>query len=164
MWCCVNPMNGFLRSVVVQSIKMQGDFQSSRKVLELRRTWDSLCAAYLPVFAAASIWRFSRESHPGDPSQGWKLHIPATVLTAGKVLKTIAPVLHSHKVLFKAPASLQELDRLNSGICYGYSQIGKFLTIYPQTTDEAVFLAESLHRLTRGIPAPTVPFDFKYKA
>jgi hypothetical protein len=48
-------------------------------------------------------------------------------ITAGKVLQAMAPVLHRYRVLFKAPASLPELDWLNSGISYGYSQIGKFV-------------------------------------
>ena len=147
----------------LHNYQLNVESQHSNNPVDLRRTWDNLCAAYLPITTADSIWRFSRESLPGDPSQGWKLHVSATVLTAAKVLQAIAPVLHRYRVLFKAPASLQELDKLNSGISYGYSQIGKFVTIYPQTEDEAVFLAEQLHGLTRGIPAPAVPFDFRYK-
>ncbi|PYS20572.1 MAG: hypothetical protein DMF72_20675 [Acidobacteria bacterium] len=124
--------------------------------------WEELCARYLPIVSLNSIWRFSRQQLETDPDQGWKLHVSATVLSAARVMRAVAPFLHRREILFKGPNSLQELDRLNSGIFYGYSQIGKFLTIYPRTTDEAVALAQDLHRLTRGIPAPSVPFDFRF--
>ncbi len=124
--------------------------------------WDELCARYLPIVSSNSIWRFSRQQLPEDPDQGWKLHVSATVLSATKVMRAVAGSLRRRNLLFKGPNSLQELDKLNSGIFYGYSQIGKFLTIYPRTTEEAVCLARDLHRLTRGIPAPKVPFDFQY--
>lgn len=129
----------------------------------LRADWRELCRRYLPVRVEGSIWRFSREQLPGDPMQGWKLHVPATVLTAPRVLEAVGAFLHARGVLYKAPGSLHEVDKINCGIYYGYSQVGKFLTIYPQTDDEAVLLAEGLHRLTRGMKAPAVPFDLKYR-
>ena len=131
---------------------------------ELRSDWSELCGRYLPIRSRDSIWRYSRGELPGDPDQGWKLHVAATVLTAGRVLEAVAPLLHGRRVLYKAPASLGELDKLNSGVVYGYSQVGKFLTVYPQTTEEAVRLARELRRLTRGMTSPTVPFDSKYGA
>ena len=67
-------------------------------------------------------------------------------------------------VLFKAPSSLQELNRINCGLFYGYSQVGKFITIYPKNDQEAVWLAQRLHKLTFGISAPAVPFDRQFRA
>src|SRR5215207_4936124 len=124
--------------------------------------WAELCRHFLPGARAGSIWRYSREVLPDDPEQGWKLHIPATVLTAVEVLRRVAPPLRERGVLFKAPASLGELRRLNSGLHYGYSQVGKFLTVYPRTSEEAVQLAGLLHGLTLGMRAPAVPFDRRY--
>jgi hypothetical protein len=125
--------------------------------------WEELCALYLPVTCEGEIWRYSRAAEPGDPWQGWKLHISATVLTANKVLEKIGPFLRARRTLFKGPVSLQELSKLNSGLCYGYTQVGKCLTVYPETAEEAVALAERLHELTRGIPAPAVPFDLRFR-
>jgi hypothetical protein len=85
------------------------------------------------------------------------------VLTAIGVLHRVAPFLRGRGTLYKAPVSLDELDKLNSGIFYGYSQVGKFLTVYPRTGEEAALLAEGLHRLTRHLRAPAVPFDQKYR-
>lgn len=125
--------------------------------------WRELCSRYLPIAPADSVWRYSRVRGPLDPEQGWKLHVSATVLTANEVLKRVGPILQSRAVLFKGPASLQELNRLNCGLFYGYTQVGKCLTVYPRTDEEATSLAETLYELTRGVHAPSVPFDLRYR-
>jgi serine/threonine protein kinase len=51
---------------------------------------------------------------------------------------------------------------LNSGIHYGYSQVGKCFTVYPNNHNEAVELASQLDRLTAGVKAPAIPFDQKF--
>jgi Protein kinase domain len=144
-----------------QQNQFPGDCRALRR--SLGADWAALCERYLPVRPEGSIWRYSREEAAGDPEQGWKLHVPATVLTAGKVLQTVAPLLSARGVLYKAPVTLGELDKLNRGLFYGYSQVGKFLTVYPQTTEEAVALARRLHRLTRRMGGPAVPFDTRYR-
>ncbi|HEY0384682.1 MAG TPA: hypothetical protein VGC64_01660, partial [Pyrinomonadaceae bacterium] len=145
-------------------VELEDDLSASgAKCRKLNRRWQALCCLYLPLMRAHEIWRYSRAPASGDPRQGWKLHLPATVLTANDVLQRIAPLLQSRAVLFKAPASLQELNRLNCGLFYGYSQVGKFITVYPRTTAEAVELAERLHELTCRMPAPGVPFDRRFR-
>ena len=130
---------------------------------KLERQWSNLCERYLPV-PSQSIWRYSRNWLPNDADQGWKLHISATILNAGRVLARVAPVLRDQDLLYKAPASLIELAELNRGLRYGYSQIGKFITVYPGTPEEALALADRLYALTRGTAAPTIPFDGRYRA
>jgi hypothetical protein len=129
----------------------------------LSNRWQELCARYLPIVPPDSIWRYSRARTILDLEQGWKLHLSATTLTAHRVLEAVGPFLQSHSVLFKGPASLQELNKLNGGIYYGYTQVGKCFTIYPQTAEEAVTLADRLHELTKGMAAPAVPFDLRYR-
>jgi len=99
----------------------------------------------------------------GAPEQGWKLHISATILTAVSVLKAVAPFFKERETHFKAVTSLDELARLNSGLYYGYSQVGKFITVYPGSETEAQFLAERLHDLTRGLHGPAAPFDDQFQ-
>jgi hypothetical protein len=130
----------------------------------LNKRWTELCLQHLPVRFTESIWRYSRQAVAHDPEQGWKLHVSATILTANEVLEKVAPLLHRDNVLFKAPASLRELSKINSGIYYGYSQVGKFITVYPQTKAEAARLVRQLHQLTKGCPAPAVPFETAYCA
>ena len=130
------------------------------KILEAR--WQKLCASYLPRAPKDGIWRYSEGSHRQRPSSGWKLHISATILNAPALLKRIAPFLIARGTSFKAPRSLIEVGKLNSGLDYRYSQIGKIITVYPRTDDEAVFLAQQLHKLTRRLNGPPVPFDLRF--
>jgi hypothetical protein len=128
-----------------------------------RSRWRSLCERYLPLDKGGSIWRFSRARRPDDPTQGWKLHVSATLLNAASILELIAPPLTARSVRFKAPASLQALALLNSGLTYGYSQVGKVFTIYPRDDKEAARLARLLHKLTSGVTAPVIPFDRQFR-
>jgi serine/threonine protein kinase len=129
----------------------------------LSLSWKELCRRYLPVVTGDPIWRYSRLREPQDPEQGWKLHVSATILTAVRILEIVAPFLENQKALYKAPVSLKELKKINSGVYYDYTQIGKFITIYPRNDEQAVYFAERLHQLTYQIPAPSIPFDSKFK-
>src|SRR5215210_1942189 len=126
-----------------------------RTAQRLEQRWQELCERYLPLSAKDSIWRYHRAYSPQEPTQGWKLHVSATVLNACKVLERVAPFLIARSVNFKAPRSLAELMKINSGLYYGYSQIGKFITVYTRTPAEAVSLARALHQMTRRMAAPS---------
>jgi class IV lanthipeptide synthase len=137
------------------------NWQSSYE--RLTAHWEELCDEYLPVLSPLSIWRYSRSADAEDPAQGWKLHIPATVLTANEIMERVGAFLRREYALFKAPKSLDELSKLNSGLFYGYSQVGKFMTIYPKTNEQAVKFAKELPRLTRHLEGPEVPFDLRFR-
>jgi hypothetical protein len=124
--------------------------------------WFSLCDTYLPLTSESTFWRFNRQGRPGEPTQGWKLHISATVLQACDLFEKAAPFLVSRGVRFKAPGSLRDLIDINSGLTYGYWQVGKFITVYPSTEREAVSLARELHELTAEFIPVAVPFDERY--
>lgn len=129
----------------------------------LNKRWQEISQRFLPIVSKETIWRYSRIYEPDDPDQGWKLHISTTILNAPEVLETAATFLKSQGALFKAPVSLREIKKINSGIYYNYSQIGKIITVYPQTNEQAVFFAEQLHLLTKKLSAPAVPFDLQFK-
>lgn len=126
------------------------------------RRWHLLCETYLPVKFEDSIWRFSRESRQTEPSQGWKLHVSATVVEACDLFEKVAPFLIFKDAQFKAPKSLEELHSINCGLQYGYEQVGKFITIYPRTEKQAVEIAGELHELTGQFISIPVPFDEQY--
>src|SRR5437763_5647702 len=41
----------------------------------LEQCWQELCARYLPLEQADSIWRYHHVRGPEEPTQGWKLHL-----------------------------------------------------------------------------------------
>jgi hypothetical protein len=112
--------------------------------------------------ACDRLWRYSRRPRPDDPSQGWKIHLSATLLSANEVLSRVWPVLVRHDAYFKVAAHFDSLTQLNAGLT-DFSQVGKFLTVYPRSTDEAVNLARELHAATRGLSGPQIPFDLRYR-
>ncbi|MEV4430972.1 class IV lanthionine synthetase LanL [Streptomyces sp. NPDC049602] len=95
-------------------------------------------------------------------AQGWKLHVPATPLSAPLVLARSAEVLVAHRAAFKFAASPADVAALVSGR-FARGGGGKFLTVYP--ADDAQFrrLAEELHRATEGLPGPAVLSDRRYR-
>jgi hypothetical protein len=107
-------------------------------------------------------WRYSRPPGQSDPSQGWKIHVSATVLSAAEVLRRVHPILHKCDAFYKVPSRPELLASLNSGLP-DFSQVGKFLTVYARSIDEATNLARELHKVTRGLPGPRVPFDAPYR-
>ena len=128
---------------------------------EHEREWQDLCRRYLPVESSASVWRFN--SAPIVHGQGWKLHISATIRSACAIFRRVAPYLDQRNIMFKAPKSLAELSKLNAGLPGAFSQVGKFIVVFPATTEIALALAPELHRLTRNNPAPAVPYDVRFR-
>jgi len=109
-----------------------------------------------------AFYRYNRPLADGDPPQGWKLHVSATLLSACEIFSAIAPVLLQSGARVKALESMLTVKRLNCGSYYGYQQIGKFVTVFARSEAEAVTLAEGLHRATRGMIGPRVPSDLPY--
>jgi tRNA A-37 threonylcarbamoyl transferase component Bud32 len=116
-----------------------------------------------PLRPTSGPWLYSTTARADDPTQGWKLHVSATVLSAAEILRCAEPILRKHRALFKVPRRLELLISLNAGLT-DFSQIGKFLTAYPRSTEEALVLARELHSATRGMAGPRIPFDEPYRA
>jgi hypothetical protein len=125
----------------------------------LRQRWRQQ-TKYLPL--RSSVWCYSRRLQRGDPAQGWKLHLSATLLSANEVFSRVCPILTAYNALFKVPARLEILAQVNAGRAQ-FSQVGKFLTIYPRSLTEACELAHKLHTVTRDLQGPEIPFDLRYR-
>ena len=111
---------------------------------------------------ADATWRYSRPVRKDDPREGWKIHVSATPLSACEILERVIPILRPTDVLFKVPRHLAILIDQNCGLAQ-FSQVGKFLTVYPRSTAEALRLAKALHFATRGLEGPEIPFDRRYR-
>ena len=128
------------------------------------RKWQRLCQVYLPRRVRGSIWRASWTQDRDKIRQGWKIHVSATILTACRIFRAVAPYLKKRDIPFKAPRSLAELQNLNAGVFYGFSQVGKFLTIYPASPELARSVALYLDRLTRKLNGPIIPYDRRLRS
>lgn len=107
---------------------------------------------------AAKLWLVFDYQQAAPLEQGWKLHISAHPSSAIAVLGRVLALLLAATSPFKIVASLQALHALNQGH-YGWSQIGKFITLYSSSEQEAVKLATLLDEQTRSLPAPKIPSD-----
>ncbi|MEZ4238758.1 MAG: phosphotransferase, partial [Myxococcota bacterium] len=111
------------------------------------------------VAGAGSTWIHVIAPQPRPlPTQGWKLHVSATLATCDEVLQRLVPLLCREVGLFKVVRDRAVLAELNEGAA-GLSQIGKFLTAYPADDADAVRLAHLLDAATRGLDGPVVPSD-----
>ncbi len=105
-----------------------------------------------------SPWIHVHHAHHRLPMQGWKLHVSASMTGAQEVLRRAMPVLLAAGATFKLARSIRFLATLNQGQG-GFSQIGKFITVYPVSDDQAVALAKALHDATQGLHGPSIPSD-----
>ncbi|WP_412757015.1 lanthionine synthetase LanC family protein [Legionella bozemanae] len=96
-----------------------------------------------------------------DRIQGWKLHISTIPGEAIQLLNCVIPCLLRHKVpSFKIARDTMTLGYLNEGEL-GRTQIGKFMTIYPEDDKHAVQLAQELVQLTQGMLGPRIISDMR---
>src|SRR5215204_5523255 len=137
-----HKIQGRVTSMTRDPLRQLAVYQKRSQKFEKR--WQALCERHLPLAPEESIWRYRNVHDPARPTQGWKLHVSATLLNACEVLERVANFLAAFPIEFKAARSLNEVIKLNSGLFYGYSQVGKIITVYPRTPGEAVELAREL--------------------
>jgi hypothetical protein len=113
--------------------------------------------------AAPDIWTYFRPPGAAPPRQGWKLHVSATLAEAPSVLRRALPVLTGKALAFKVARSPGMLSRLNNGYG-GVTQVGKFITVFPESDASAVSAAVELDEALRGAAGPVVPGDRRVRA
>nr|MDT0663380.1 class IV lanthionine synthetase LanL [Micromonospora sp. DSM 115978] len=115
-------------------------------------------------------WRVERSRRwchvrrPDRPlrTQGWKLHLSATPLSAPLVLVAAARVLVAGRCQFKFATDLAAVKDLTDGRA-DRGGGGKFLTVYPADDEEFRRLAGDLDRATAGLPGPAILSDRRYR-
>ncbi|RYE15813.1 MAG: hypothetical protein EOP34_01645 [Rickettsiales bacterium] len=94
------------------------------------------------------------------PESGFKIHISATIINASSIIKKLVPYLLLHNIAFKIIGSLNNLKKMNQG-SYGYSQIGKFITVYPINNKEAHNYAYKFDEILSGFESIKIPSDLQ---
>ena len=92
--------------------------------------------------------------------QGWKLHLSSVQVQAPRLLRAVVPALRAQRVSFKVAQDERVLGLLNEGE-FGPTQVGKFLTIYPDSDAHARRLAERLVSRTRSFAGPEIVTDLR---
>jgi hypothetical protein len=103
-------------------------------------------------------WCALRPPEPRTPSQGWKLHVSATLLTAPVVLARAAEVLVRDGCAFKFARGPAQLGVLLSNVVDRGSG-GKFITVYPADDEQFRVVAGKLDRVTDGLGGPRILSD-----
>jgi len=119
-----------------------------------KRVLDKLCIDTENVFP----WIYSKATK--NRIAGWKLHISATPQNFVELLKQVLPLLKDYNVPFKVISGPRKLAALNIGF-FGAIQVGKCITIYPDSTNEAIMLAKKLLEITKSFSGPDILTDIK---
>jgi serine/threonine protein kinase len=92
--------------------------------------------------------------------QGWKLHLSTRSDELEPFLGRIAPILRRAGQPFKLLATAEAVSRLNGGE-EGATQVGKVVTIYPNSDDTAVEMGSYLATVLSGWPGPTIDNEIR---
>ncbi|HJF18551.1 MAG TPA: class III lanthionine synthetase LanKC [Aeriscardovia aeriphila] len=92
-------------------------------------------------------WTYVLSQKTTFPNQGWKIHISAATAELQLVLQEVADFLIAQDVSFKYVPSVDEWIAKNSKYAdRAYS--GKFITIYPSSTQQFIWLLDKLKAIT----------------
>jgi serine/threonine protein kinase len=89
-------------------------------------------------------------------TSGWLLHLSVVRQQMEHLLDAILPELIKQKVAFILPENTDQHNRLLDGR-QGYDRIGKVISIYSQSSEQANNLALLLTGLTTGFRGPEIP-------
>ncbi|MEV5238262.1 class III lanthionine synthetase LanKC [Streptomyces cinnamoneus] len=98
---------------------------------------------------------------PGQPAQGWKIHVSATAQTADATAAAVWDYCIARDVPFKFVPTPRQLHLRNSKYA-ARDHSGKFATVYP--ADEAALhtVLTGLHEVLAGRPGPYVLTDLRW--
>jgi tRNA A-37 threonylcarbamoyl transferase component Bud32 len=109
-----------------------------------------------------SWWYFDPSADRPVSRQGWKVHVSAVPVSALETLRLAADVLMPRRLPWKVARSVTQLMDLCSPPS-PVTQVGKFITVYPQDGDDVAGIAAELHEATKLFGAPVVPSDLRYR-
>lgn len=95
------------------------------------------------------------------PSEGWKIHLSSTMADAAGLLDAVAGELFRCHISFKFALDLQMLRLLNSRN-WPRGGAGKFITVYPPTTERFLELGTRLAEITKGCEGPFILSDRRF--
>lgn len=96
------------------------------------------------------------------PEFGWKIHISATLNNAKSILEEVSKYCEEYKISFKF---LKDSALLTKNLAKNFNRAGsgKFITIYPKTTQDFQKIIEDLYCLFKDYEGPFILSDKRYK-
>ncbi|WP_331719124.1 class IV lanthionine synthetase LanL (plasmid) [Streptomyces sp. NBC_00289] len=91
-------------------------------------------------------------------TQGWKLHVSATPLSAPIILGRVSELLVRRGCAFKFAGNLQRVVEQVS-VNYSRGGGGKFITVYPEDDEQFRQVASELDFAVNGLPGPRILSD-----
>ncbi|MEA9580419.1 class III lanthionine synthetase LanKC [Xanthomonas nasturtii] len=110
-----------------------------------------------------SIWYHCIAPNHTSLDQGWKIHLSAVTHGVSDTLNATLPALIRHGCSFKFAADPNILFLLTSKQ-WARGGSGKFMTIYPRSTEHFHELIEELHQATKNLEGPYILSDRRYKS
>ncbi len=98
---------------------------------------------------------------PGQPPQGWKIHVSATAETADRTAAAVWDYCVPRAVPFKFVPAPHQLHLRNSKYA-ARDGSGKFVTIYPADEDGLHTVLTDLHAVLGGGPGPYILTDLRW--
>jgi len=100
--------------------------------------------------------------HQISSDQGWKIHISAHPKNAKRILSKVSQYLIAEGIPFKFALDPYVLSLLNSK-ALPRGNTGKFITIYPRSTDQFRDIIKDLATLLSGEDGPYILSDMRFK-
>ncbi|MBZ4319196.1 class III lanthionine synthetase LanKC [Streptomyces huiliensis] len=100
---------------------------------------------------------------PGQPLQGWKIHVSATAATADKTAADVWDHCVARGIPFKFVPGPHLLHLRNTKYA-GRDHSGKFVTVYPADEEQLRTTLEELDAVLGGRPGPYVLTDLRWNA
>ncbi|MEV6673609.1 class III lanthionine synthetase LanKC [Streptomyces sp. NPDC051162] len=101
------------------------------------------------------------EPRPGQPLQGWKIHVSATADTADKTAADVWDYCVERCIPFKFVPGPHLLHLRNTKYA-GRDHSGKFITVYPDGEEQLRTTLTELHALIGGRPGPYILTDLRW--
>jgi serine/threonine protein kinase len=108
------------------------------------------------------LWYDCQPPEANTPVQGWKIHLSATLANSTPVLVSAARVLCRAGVPFKFLSDKLMLS-ITNGKRWPRGSAGKFITAYPESTEQCGELLESLYEAMIGYKGPYILSDRRYR-
>lgn len=110
----------------------------------------------------SSMWFNVTPPNSKLPSQGWKIHLSTTPSQAKEMLRRTVPLLVKRKLAFKFALDTLVLSII-TGKGWSIGGAGKFITVYFDSEQQFVSVAEELHQATADLEGPFIVSDRQYR-